>query len=104
MFDFFKKIKCFRDLKISNSDLHKGIGSFTCLWMPKHQVLFREGDRGRNFYVQLSGKSQLFLPNPERAAIKMQISDLVDKIEANQKIIKGIDSYKEVNVTQSIER
>ena len=72
--------------------------------MPKHQVLFREGDRGRNFYVQLSGKSQLFLPNPERAAIKMQISDLVEKIEANQKIIKGIDSYKEVNVNQAIER
>ena len=80
LLNYFKKLGCFADLKISNSDLLRNIASIECFWLPKHEVLFRIGDRGRNFYIQLSGRSQLFIQNPEIAALKELIKDDEEKI------------------------
>ena len=68
--DYFIKISVFKHLKISNTDLLKGILMIECLWMPRETVLFNHGDAGINFYIVLSGKCQLFIPNPERSAIQ----------------------------------
>ena len=80
LLNYFKKLNCFADLKISNADLLRNIASIECFWLPKHEVLFRIGDRGRNFYIQLSGRSQLFIQNPEIAALKELIKDDEEKI------------------------
>ena len=52
------------------------IAAITFMHVPKQEVLFRCGDRGQNFYVCLSGKCQLYIPNPERSVLKNTIKEL----------------------------
>ena len=57
-------------------------------FVPKHEILFRIGEFGTTFYVSLTGKAQLFLPNPELRVLKHQKvelqQDLDEKIEQLQ--------------------
>jgi len=73
--DYFSQVKAFKGLKTHSADLLKGISTMGCLFLPKHEVLFRYLDRGENFYVCLSGRCQLFIENPERRAIKNNIKE-----------------------------
>ena len=40
LMNFFVKIPVFSSLKISNSDLAKGVSMIECLWMPQEKILF----------------------------------------------------------------
>ena len=75
-----QQVKCFRDLKIANHDLLKVIHEIKCIHVPKHEVLFRIGERGTTFYIQVSGRSQLFILNQERGVIKQSKKDIEEII------------------------
>jgi len=57
----------------------KVIQAMSIVFIPKHEVLFRIGDRGRHVYICMSGRSQLFIANPERATLKAQKRELEEK-------------------------
>ena len=40
LMDYFVKIPVFSKLKISNSDLAKGVSMIECFWLPMEQILF----------------------------------------------------------------
>ena len=44
MCDYFKEIKCFKDLNFGMSDLVKVLQVSTVMFVPKQQVLFRIGE------------------------------------------------------------
>lgn len=85
---YFADVKCFRDLNCTQTDMLKLINCVTLQFVPKHEILFRIGEFGTTFYVSLTGKAQLFLPNPELRVLKHQKvelqQDLDEKIEQLQ--------------------
>ena len=66
-----------------------------CIWIPKHEVVFRCGDKGENFYIALSGRCQLFIENPERKAIKNNIRELDAQIVETELKVTHIEINKE---------
>ena len=72
MCDYFKEIKCFKDLNFGMSDLVKVLQVSTIMFVEKQQVLFRIGEQGLTFYICLSGKCQLFITNPNIGVLKNQ--------------------------------
>ena len=56
LLDHFIKFQVFKHLKISTTDLLKGISMIDCVWLPRESVLFNYGDQGLNFYIVVSGK------------------------------------------------
>lgn len=85
LINFFKKVKCFNDLKMSNEDVLKVINQSTVSYVKREKLLFRIGDRGETFFVCLSGKSVLFLPNKQRNVLKNRKRELEEEIEEGKK-------------------
>ena len=75
----------------------KVINAMTCLFVPKHEVLFRIGDRGRHVYICISGRSQLFITNPARATLKSQ------KKELEEQLFEFNESLKQMRMKQIIQ-
>lgn len=90
LIEYFSGVKAFKDLKISYADFAKIIYAIKCQFVPKHEVLFRYGDRGTTFYVCLSGQCQLFILNPELRALKNQKRDLEEKLEIRSQQLKDL--------------
>lgn len=89
--DYFKDIKCFKDLNFGMSDLLKVVQVSTLTFVPKQQVLFRIGELGLTFYICLSGKCQLFIANPELGSLKIQKKELKEQL--SKELIK-LESIK----------
>ena len=53
--DYFKEVKCFKDINLSSKDFVKLIHYITLQFLPCYEVLFNLGDIGSSFYVCLSG-------------------------------------------------
>ena len=89
LYNFFKDIKCFDSAKNNSTDwLMKVINAMSCVFVPKHEVLFRIGDRGRHVYICISGRSQLFIANSARATMKNKKKDLEEKLQECQEDLK----------------
>ena len=83
----------------------KGISTFSCEYLEKNKVLFDIGERGRTFYIVLSGKCQLYVPNPELLAKRHAVKDLNEKIKQLQKGVQQIDGSKDgMTIKASIEK
>ena len=69
---YFRTLSCFKKLSFVkyDNDMMKIINSTTIACVPKNTVLFRKEERGRCFYVSLSGTSQLFLANQKVEKLK----------------------------------
>ena len=83
---YFRERSCFKDLTISSQDgnLLKVVNSATIACVPKYDILFRIGERGRCFYISLTGKAQLFILNPKRAALRNDHKEVDDRIKILQ--------------------
>ena len=70
--EYFRTLSCFKKLSFVkyDNDMMKIINSTTIACVPKNTVLFRKEERGRCFYVSLSGTSQLFLANQKVEKLK----------------------------------
>lgn len=79
--DYFKGVKCFREIHISYHDMVRLTNCVTLRFVPQHDVVYRIGDFGQSFYVQLSGISQLFIRNPEYKALRHRKLELINELE-----------------------
>ena len=72
--------------------------------MPKGKVLFRFGDPGANFFIVLSGQAQLYVHNPERAAVKGVITEIRNKKHDAEERLQRllVANVDELSVKQSI--
>ena len=72
--------------------------------MPRGQILFRYGDTGDNFFIVISGQAQLYVHNPERAAVKGVIKDLREKQhDAKERLQRLLNAnVDELSVKESI--
>ena len=60
----------------------KVVNSTTIACVPKSTVLFRKEEKGRCFYVCLSGTAQLFLPNQRIEKLRSDRVNLVEQLQA----------------------
>ena len=74
-----------------DNNLLKVVNSATIACVPKYDILFRIGERGRCFYISLTGKAQLFILNPKRAALRNDQKEVENGIKILQ---KEADEYR----------
>ena len=96
---YFTKINVFKKHGIDGSDLEKVIQPMTHLYAPKKTVLFRYEEEGDVFFIIISGKIQLWLPNPEIDAVKHEMKDLEREKEH---VLSELKEYDGVNLSSSI--
>ena len=67
---FFRGLKCFEDIEMSNSDFNKIVNSMKTSYLRRGDILFEIGDVSDSFFIILYGQCELYLPNPEIGVIK----------------------------------
>ena len=73
---YFSNVNIFAKNGIDGNDLLKVINSMYYQFFPQKSVIFRYGDEGDVFYIIISGKVQVWLPNPEIEASKYARKDM----------------------------
>ena len=70
----------------------------THMYAPKKTVIFKYQDEGDVFFIIISGKIQLWLPNPEIDAVKHEKKDLEGELEHVNSELKEFDG---INMQQT---
>ena len=91
MIRYFQKIHVFKKHGIDGGDLEKVIQPMTHMYAPKKTVIFKYQDEGDVFFIIISGKIQLWLPNPEIDAVKHERKDLECELEHVNAELKEFD-------------
>ena len=80
---YFRTLSCFKKLSFVkyDNDMMKIINSSTLACVPKKTVLFRKEERGRCFYICLSGTSQLFLANQKIEKLRSDRKNLLEEFQ-----------------------
>lgn len=97
---YFSKVACFQDINMTTGDLLKVIQSMSTIYVPQGEVLFRVGEKGYTFYIQLAGQSQLYLPNRERKSLKTGLDQSREKLEETERKMANVEQNKTMTALQ----
>ena len=92
-------MKCFQDIEMTNNDMVRMLYAIEPKFVAASSILFEIGDRSDCFYIMLSGKCDLYLPNPEIGAMRNKRKSIESEIDVVNKNISIIEAERVQNPT-----